>query len=152
MKYTFYIYDIVINPEMIRKHFKKVLLVAPDVFPNQLLTDFKNIKHITALSSIFPSLNELKPDMVIFDYDYTGEGIEKIIRRIKINNFYNKLKICCYKSAHDEKTDSLLKALGVDYVIYEEDLVRPEKNKTLLTNLGAIFDTSIFKWVANVSH
>jgi hypothetical protein len=137
---------------MAGKHFKKVLLVAPDVFPNRLVTDYKNIKHITTLSSIFPSLNELKPDIVIFDYDYTGESIEKIIRRIKINNFYNKLKICCYKNVPDQEKDSLLKALGVDYLIYQEDLVKPEKNKTLLNNFGAIFDTSIFKWVANVSH
>jgi len=46
----------------------------------------------------------------------------------------------------------LLKALGVDHLIYQEDLVRPEKNKTLLNSFGAIFDTSILKWVANVSH
>ena len=136
---------------MIRKHFKNVLLVAPDVFPNQLLAGHKNIKHITALSSIFPSLNELKPDLIIFDYDYTGDGIEKVIRRIKINNFYSKLKICCYKSGPNEKTDSLLKALGVDHLVYREDLVKAHKNKTIL-NLSAIFDTSIFKWVADVSH
>ena len=135
---------------MIRKHFKNVLLVAPNVFPNQLIADHKNVKHITGLSSIFPSLNELKPDMVIFDYDYTRESIEKVIRRIKVNNFYNKLKICCYKNAPDEKTDSLLKALGVDHLIYQADLVKPEKNKTVL-NLNAIFDTSILKWVAQAS-
>jgi hypothetical protein len=137
---------------MIRKHFKKVLLVAPDVFPDQLLKGFKKVKHISTVSSIFPSLQELNPEIIIFDCDHIGKDIEKIIRRIKINTFYNKLKICCYKCTHDEKTDSLLKALGVDYVIYQEDLVKPEKNKTLLTNFGAIFDTSIFKWVANVSH
>jgi hypothetical protein len=137
---------------MIRKHFKKVLLVAPDVFPDQLLAGFKNIKHISSVSGIFPALQELNPEIIIFDCDYVGKDIEKILRRININKFYNKLKIGCYKSVVNEETDSLLIALGADYLIYKEDLVRPEKNKTLLNNFGAIFDTSILKWVANVSH
>ena len=137
---------------MIRKHFKKVLLVAPDVFPGQLLTDYKNLKHISIVSNIFPCLYELNPEMVIFDYDYIGDDIQKVLRRISINKFYDKLKVCCYKTYRNEKTDSLLKALGVNYLIYQEDLIKPEKNKTLLNNLSAIFDTSILKWVANVSH
>jgi hypothetical protein len=137
---------------MIRKHFKKVLLVAPDVFPGQLLAGFKNVKHISVISSIFPTLQELNPEMIIFDCDYIGKDIEKILRRININKFYNKLKIGCYKSVLNEETDSLLIALGADYLICREDLVKPEKNKTLLNNFSAIFDISILKWVANVSH
>jgi hypothetical protein len=136
---------------MIRTRFKKVLLVAPDVFPDQLLTDYKNVKHIATVSSIFPSLYELNPDMIIFDYNYMGKDLEKVLRRININKFYNKLKICCYKSVPNQKTDSLLKALGVDYIIYQEDITKPQKNKTLLNNFSTIFDVSILKWVANVS-
>ena len=77
---------------MIRTRFKKVLLVAPDIFPDQLLTDCKDVKHIQAVSCIFPSLFELNPNLIILDCDYVGSDIEKIIRRIKINKFYNKLK------------------------------------------------------------
>lgn len=136
---------------MIRTRFKKVLLVAPDVFPDQLLTDYKNVKHVAAISGIFPSLFEWNPSVIIFDYDYIGQDIEKILRRIKINRFYDKLKICCYKSAPNTKTDSLLKALGVDHVFYQEDITR-QKSKTIFNGIGSMFDTSIMKWVASVSH
>jgi hypothetical protein len=132
---------------MIRSRFKKVLLIAPDVFPDQLLTDYKNVKHIATVSSIFPSLYELNPDMIIFDYDFMGKDFEKVLRRISINKFYDKMKICCYKSVPNLKTDSLLKALGVDYIIYQEDITIPQKHKTLLDNFSAIFDASILKWV-----
>jgi hypothetical protein len=137
---------------MIRTRFKKVLLVAPDVFPDRLLTDFKELKHITTVGGIFPALYKSNPDMIMLDYDYIGKDIEKILRRIKINKFYNKLKICCYKSGHNEKIDSLLIALGADHLIYKEDLAKPEKNKTVLNNFGTLLDMSILKWVASVSH
>jgi len=136
---------------MIRTRFKKVLLVAPDVFPDQLLTDYKNVKHIAAISGIFPSLFELNPNVIIFDYDYLANDIEKILRRIKINRFYDKLKICCYKSEPNTKTDSLLRALGVDHVFYQEDFAK-QKSKNILHSVSAMFDTSIMKWVAGVSH
>jgi hypothetical protein len=119
---------------MIRTRFKKVLLVAPAVLPEHLLSDYKNVKHIHAVSQIFPSLFELNPDLIMFDYDFVGNDIEKILRRIKINKFYSKLKICCYKTSPDEKTDSLLKALGVDQLYYRADFAKPQKNKTLMNN------------------
>ncbi|HWZ17029.1 MAG TPA: hypothetical protein VNW95_17455 [Mucilaginibacter sp.] len=137
---------------MIRTRFKKVLLVAPDVFPGQLLADNKNVKHIAAISGIFPSIFELNPQVIIFDYDYIGADIEKVLRRIKINRFYDKLKICCYKSTPNEKTDSLLKALGVDHLFYQDDMAKLQKNKTILGSVAAMFDASIMKWVANASH
>ena len=137
---------------MIRKHFKKVLLVAPEDFQNELLTDYRNVKHISTVSSIFPMLFELNPDIVIFDYDYIGKDLEKILRRISINTFYDKLKICCYKSRPNEKTDSLLKAIGVDYLIYQADLVKPRKTKTLLNNFSAVFEKPILKWMGALSN
>jgi hypothetical protein len=136
---------------MIRTRFKKVLLVAPSVFPEQLLTDYKNVKHIAAINGIFPSIFELNPNVIIFDYDYVAQDIEKILRRIKINRFYDKLKICCYKSAPNQKTDSLLKALGVDHVFYQDDITA-QKSKTILDSFNTMFDASIMKWVASVSH
>jgi len=137
---------------MIRTRFKKVLLVAPDVYPDRLLADCSVVKHISAVGNVFPSLFELNPDMIIFDYDHVGTDIEKVLRRIRINKFYSKLKVCCYKDRPNSKTDSLLKALGVDYLIYSEDLIDTQKSKTALTNIGSIFDSSILKWVAGVSH
>ena len=105
---------------MNRTRFKKALLVAPKDFPNQLLSEYECVKHITNADGIFPSLYELNPNMVLFDYDYIGKDLEKIIRRIKFNKFYSKLKVCCYKSVPNEKTDSLLKAIGLDQLIYKE--------------------------------
>lgn len=88
---------------MIRTRFKKVLLVAPDLFPDQLLADCKSVKHISTVSSIFPSLYEFNPDLVIFDHEYLGKDMEKILRRIMANKFYDRLKICCYKNSPNEK-------------------------------------------------
>ena len=130
MENVLYIYSPKNTESMIRTRFKKILLVAPDVVPDQLLTDYKNVKHITTLAGIFPGIFELNPNIIVFDYDYVASDIEKIIRRIKMNKFYNKLKICCYKSTHNTQTDELLKALGVDEVIYREDLAHSSKSKT----------------------
>ncbi len=137
---------------MIRTRYNKVLLVAPEVFPDELLTDYKNVKHISSISRIFPSLNELNPDLVIFDYEFVGKDLEKILRRININTFYDKLKIYCFKSRPDEKTDGLLKALGVDGLIYQEDLLKPSKNKTMVNNFSAVLDSSILKWIGAASN
>jgi CheY-like chemotaxis protein len=137
---------------MIRTRFKKVLLVAPDFFPEQLLADFKEIKRTATVTCIFPSLYEFNPDLIIFDYDYIGKDVEKVLRRIRNNKFYNKLKICCFKSAPNEKTDSLLKALGADQLIYQEDLVKHQKNKNILSHLGTALDTSILKRMGTVSN
>jgi len=135
---------------MIRTRFKKVLLVAPDIFQNRLLAEYKDVKHIASIKAIFPSLYQLNPDMVIFDYDYIGEDLEKILRRIHTNKFYDKLKICCYKSTPDEKTDDLLKTLGVDYLISREDMVRPNKSRGAFSFITEGFDKIILSLAANV--
>jgi len=137
---------------MIRTRFKKVLLVAPDVLPNQLLTDYRNVKQISTLTSIFPSIFEWNPDIIVFDCDYMGKDMEKILRRIKVNKFYNKIKICCYKSEPDIKVDSLLRVLGVDQMVYLQDLARVKKSKPVLNGLNTIFDASIMKLMASVSN
>jgi hypothetical protein len=90
--------------------------------------------------------------MIIFDYEFVGKDLEKILRRINNNTFYEKLKICCYKNVPDEKTDGLLKALGVDYLIFQEDLVKPSKNKKLVNNFNAVLDSSILKWIGAASN
>ncbi len=136
---------------MIRTRFKKVLLVAPDIFPNQLLADYTHVKHVSATSSIFPSIYELTPDVIVFDYEFIGKDLEKILRRIQVNKFYNKVKICCFKNTANEKTDSFLKVLGVDHFIYREALTENPKNKSVLNTFNSIIDASIVKWVVNVT-
>ncbi|HEY2580292.1 MAG TPA: hypothetical protein VGI43_00710 [Mucilaginibacter sp.] len=130
---------------MSRSRVKKVLLVSPNVFPDELLCKYDCIRQIENTANLFPSLYELNPDVVILDYDYVGKDIEKIIRRIKLNKFYSKLKVCCYKSALNEKTDSLLKAIGLDQLIYKEDLSKPKKSKTAINSLSAIFEESLLR-------
>ena len=136
---------------MIRTRFKKVLLVAPDLFPNQLLTDYTHVKHVSATSSIFPSIYELNPDIIVFDYEFMGKELERTLRRIQVNKFYNKVKICCFKNTANESTDSFLKVLGVDHFVYREDLVTA-KSKSVLNTFNPIIDASIVKWVINVTH
>lgn len=136
---------------MIRTRCKKVLLVAPEIFPNQLLTDYTNVKHISAASSIFPSIYEMSPDVIVFDYEFMGKDMEKTIRRIKVNKFYNKIKICCFKNTVNENTDSFLKALGVDHLVYREDLSQTTKSKSLLNTFNSVIDASIVKWVISVT-
>ncbi|MCR8558635.1 hypothetical protein KXD93_13345 [Mucilaginibacter sp. BJC16-A38] len=137
---------------MIRTRFKKVLLVAPDIFPNQLLADYTNVRHVSATSSIFPSIYELSPDVIVFDYEFMGKEMEKTLRRIKVNKFYSKVKICCFKNTANEKTDSFLKAIGVDYFVYRADLGENSKNKSVLNTFNSIIDASIVKWVMNVTN
>ncbi|HVW96844.1 MAG TPA: hypothetical protein VHA56_12815 [Mucilaginibacter sp.] len=137
---------------MIRTRSKKVLLVAPEIFPNQLLADYTNVKHISATNSIFPSIYQLTPDVIVFDYDFMGKDLEKTLRRIQVNKFYNKIKICCFKNSRNEKVDSFLKVLGVDHLVYREELVENSKNKSLLNAFNSVVDASIVKWVINATH
>jgi hypothetical protein len=137
---------------MIRTRFKKVLLVAPDVIPNQLLTDYSNVKHVSAFTAIFPAIFDTNPQLIVFDCDYMGKDMEKILRRIKVNKFYNKVKICCYKTEPDRKYDSLLRVLGVDQMIYLQDLVEVKKQSTAVNGLTNIFDASLMKLMATISH
>ena len=137
---------------MIRTRVKKVLLVSPNSFPDELLNSYDCIKQIENVGSIFPSLYEYSPDVIILDYDYIGKDIEKIIRRIKLNKFYSKLKVCCYKVAPNEKTDSFLKAIGLDQCFYKNSPPVPQKSKTTLDNISTIFEESILKLATVASH
>jgi hypothetical protein len=136
---------------MIRTRFRKVIIVAPAIFPDQLVDDYTSVKHIQAVNCIFPALFELNPNLIIFDYDYIGSDIEKILRRIKVNKFYSKLKICCYKSTRDEEADGLLKALGVDQLFYRDDFNKQQKEQTARGNFNPI-DAAILKWVPSISN
>jgi hypothetical protein len=128
---------------MIRTRNKKVLYVAPEVSSDQLTADYDNITRIHALDRIFPTIYQLSPNLVIFDYDYLSKDIERIVRRLRTNTFYSKIKICCYKSRSELKTDGLLKAIGVDYFIYEEELREAQKSNNISSLFTEIVDRSV---------
>lgn len=137
---------------MIGTRLKKVILVAPDIFPEQLIANYNSVRHVNSISHIFPAIFELTPDLVVFDFDFMGKDMEKTLRRIKANKFYDKIKIFCYKSDPHTKVDGLLKVLGVDHFIYKEDLVKAPKGKSVLNTMNTIIDASIIKMVASVSN
>jgi len=137
---------------MIRARFKKVLLVANDVFPDQLLTDYEHVKHVSNINSIFPSIYALAPELIIFDYDFVGKDMEKVLRRIKVNRFYDKVKIYCYKNQHNPETDGLLKVLGVDELIYKDELTKDKKEKTVMNSVNSFFDANVLKWAGSVAN
>ena len=137
---------------MIRIRSKNVLLVAADTFSAELLPNNNMPRHISATGSIFPTIHEIKPDVVIFEYEHLAGDMEKILRRIGSNPAYNKIKVYCYKTAAHTKTDSLLKALGVDHILYPEDFKKPAENKTIATALSGIFDAPVANLLAKASN
>jgi hypothetical protein len=135
---------------MILTRSKKVLLVAPTAFPNQLLAAYNNVKHISAATSIFPAIHELKPDVILFDHAHMGDNLERVLRRLQTNVFYKHIKICCYKKTESIKADSILKVLGVDHIIYNEDLQKEAKGNTALNTINNVLNASLIKWVVSV--
>lgn len=135
---------------MIRTRSKKVLLVAPQTFPNQLLATYNNVRHISVTTAIFPSIHELKPDVILFDHAHMGDDLERVLRRLQTNVFYKHIKICCYKKTESIKADSILKVLGVHHIIYNEDLQKAAKGNTAISTIGNMLNASLIKWVVSV--
>jgi hypothetical protein len=126
---------------MIHSKSERVLLVAPNIFSVQLLASNKQIKHITSVDRVFPSIYEMAPHIIVFDYDYLSQDMEKILRRIRTNDYYNKIKICCFKSSPNRKIDGFLKVLGVNHVIYKNELQNP--SKTVISHIKSILDSAV---------
>jgi hypothetical protein len=134
---------------MIHFRTERVLLVAPNIFSVQLLADNQQIRHITSVSRVFPTIYEFAPQMIIFDYDYLDKDMERILRRIRTNKFYNKIKICCFKSSPSHKIDSLLKVLGVNHVIYKSELQNPSKEA--INHVNSILDPTVTDILVNAN-
>ena len=134
---------------MLHLRTERVLLVAPNIFSVQLLAKNKQIKHITSVDRVFPAIYEMAPNMIVFDYDYLSEDMEKILRRIRTNAYYNKIKICCFKGSPNRKIDSFLKILGVDHVIYKNELQNP--TKAAISHIKSILDSTIADLLVNAS-
>ncbi len=91
---------------------------------------------VTNVSRLFPSIHELQPAGLVLDHDYLGNDTEKVLRRLRANPFYNKLKIYCYKLRPHTKVDDLLKVLGVQHFIYAPDNTLPKVTTvTILTEM-----------------
>lgn len=134
---------------MIHFRTERVLLVAPNIFSVQILANNKQIRHITSVDRVFPAIYEMAPHMIIFDYDYLNQDMERILRRIRTNPYYNKIKICCFKSDQSRKVDSLLKVLGVNHVIYKSDLHNPTKET--MSHVKSILDSAVTDLLVNAS-
>jgi len=134
---------------MIHIRSERVLLVAPNIFSVQLLASNKQIKHITSVDRVFPSIYEIAPNLIVFDYDYLNKDMEKILRRIRTNTYYNKIKICCFKSSPNRKIDDFLKMLGVNHVIYKEELHNP--TKAAISHVKSILDSKVTDLLVSAS-
>jgi hypothetical protein len=134
---------------MIHFRTERVLLVAPNIFSVQLLAKNKQIKHITEVDRVFPAIYEIAPHVIIFDYDYMNKDMEKILRRIRTNAYYNKIKICCFKSTSNRKIDDFLKVLGVNHVIYKDELHNP--TKASISHVKSILDSAVTDLLVNAS-
>jgi hypothetical protein len=134
---------------MIHFRSERVLLVAPNIFSVQILASNKQIRHISCVDRVFPSIYEMIPNLIVFDYDYLNQDMEKILRRIRTNPYYNKIKICCFKSSPNRKIDEFLKVLGVNHVIYMEELHNP--TKSTMNHVKSILDSTVTDLLVNAS-
>jgi hypothetical protein len=134
---------------MIHFRTERVLLVAPNIFSLKLLASNKQIKHITSVDRVFPSIYEVAPHVIIFDYDYLNTDMEKILRRIRTNAYYNKIKICCFKSSANRRIDEFLKVLGVNHVIYKDEL--HNHSKAAINHVKSILDSAVTDLLVNAS-
>jgi hypothetical protein len=134
---------------MIHFRTERVLLVAPNIFSLKLLASNKQIKHITSVDRVFPAIYELAPNVIIFDYDYLNADMEKLLRRIRTNAYYNKIKICCFKSTANRRIDEFLKVLGVNHVIYKDEL--HNNSKAAISHVKSILDSAVTDLLVNAS-
>ena len=134
---------------MIHFRSERVLLVAPNIFSVQILASNKQIRHVSSVDRVFPCIYEMIPNLIVFDYDYLNQDMEKILRRIRTNPYYNKIKICCFKSSPNRKIDEFLKVLGVNHVIYKADLHNPTKET--MSHVKSILDSTVTDLLVNAS-
>jgi hypothetical protein len=134
---------------MIHFRSERVLLVAPNIFSVQLLDSNKQIRHITSVDRVFPCIYEMTPNLIVFDYDYLSKDLERILRRIRTNPYYNKIKICCFKSSPNRKIDEFLKVLGVNHVIYKDEL--HNASKSTISHVKSIMDAKVADLLVNAA-
>src|SRR5579872_1726879 len=134
---------------MIHFRSERVLLVAPNIFSVQILASNKQLRHVSSIDRVFPSIYETTPNLIVFDYEYLDKDLEKMLRRIRTNPYYNKIRICCFKSSPNRKIDEFLKVLGVNHVIYKDDLHNPTKET--MSHVKSILDSTVTELLVNAS-
>ena len=122
--------------------------MASFAFPGQILAAYTNVKHISAVAAIFPTIHELKPDVILFDYAHMSDNMERVLRRLHTNTFYKNIKLCCYKQTENTVTDSTLKVLGIDHIIYGADLQKTPKSSAALNAINNLVNASLLKLIA----
>jgi hypothetical protein len=127
---------------MIRISVSKLLVVAPAISGIPIPFNKQAIL-IASTDRIFPAIHELRPDGILLDYDYLVTNTESILRRLRSNPFYSKIKIYCYKAKPNTKADGLLKALGVHYFIYSEDINQLKQKNSPFKTLSTILETRL---------
>lgn len=139
---------------MIRIKSERVLLVAPEAFSVERLSSNKETRHINAVEKIFPAIHEMKPNMILFDQGMLGKESEKVLRRLKSNNHYTRIKICCYKAKYEPKADDMLKCLGVDTFIYQSELDEQAKKqgRNIAGAIGDAIEASVMRFVSSVAY
>jgi hypothetical protein len=135
---------------MIRSCSKRVLLVAPEAFPDQLLAEYNNVKHISGAAAIFPALHELRPDVILFDYKHMGENMERVLRRLQTNIFYKNIKLYCYKQTKSAITDSTLKVLGGPPHYLPCRSAKTSKSSPALNAINNLVNASLLKFMTGV--
>lgn len=136
---------------MIRTRSKRVLLVAPQTFPDQLLAEYDNVSRISAITTIFPSIHDIKPDVILFDHAHMAGNMERVLRRLQTNPFYKHIKVCCYKHTESVTADAMLKVLGVDHMIYQADLQKASKGNATLNAINNLVNASLLRLMAGVA-
>jgi len=103
---------------------KLILLVTNDVFNTSFFSDSTHIQfcHVSSPAKIFPSIYTLQPGTIIIDHEFLKDEVQNLVRRIRTNPFFYKLKICCLKDSFNRKTDEQLKVTGVDYMVYKNNM------------------------------
>jgi hypothetical protein len=106
-----------------RSNTKLILLVTNDAL-NSTFVDSTHIQycHVSSLAKIFPCIYTLQPGTIIIDHEFLKDEVQNLVRRIRTNPFYAKLKICCLKDSFNRKTDEQLLVTGVDYMVYKNNL------------------------------
>lgn len=136
---------------MIRIKSGKLLVVAPATSSVPVPSN-KQVVHITNPDRIFPVIHEQLPDGIILDYVLIGTQMEKVLRRLTGNPFYNKIKIYCYKPASHTKVDDLLHTLGVNYFIYAEDAKQQPKKNSAVRALSEMLEARMINTLAEASY
>jgi hypothetical protein len=102
--------------------------------------EFSQVKPDKIFSSVF----EQKPDLIVFDYDFLEQNIVNILRRIRTNTFYDSIKICCYKTKPHTRTDDLLRTLGVNYMVYAQDISAERSSRNKMPVIPELSRFSLF--------